>query len=358
MSKKHKTLHFYIEDLFDKYPNLWCYIVYSGRNRGKTFSTLKYMYDNGFTFGYVKRTNIDVDVLCNAGSGGIDLNPFKKINMFYSHINVKPFKQQKGIGGFFNVDDEGNPVGEAIGYIFSLNNLKDIKGLEAEVDYLIFDEFIPQPWDKVSRAEGKQLLDLYKTIDRDRIHRGLQATTLVLLANPTRIHNPIFDEFGIIDHVVEMDRNPFYDEEYNGICICKIEDDPAFYELECQHPMYQLLKDTDWGTMALNGSFGYDDFSKTGKKFSIKKATPMLSFKYKRVYYYMYQRGGIYYCTDSKFNVKRPFYDLSEETEQYRFWYDYVSDLRFECIDGHMLFKTYTGYDIIMNFKDIFRVQS
>ena len=39
------------EDLI-RYPDAWCYIIYSGRNTGKTYSTLKCMYENKYAFEY------------------------------------------------------------------------------------------------------------------------------------------------------------------------------------------------------------------------------------------------------------------------------------------------------------------
>lgn len=341
------------------YPNCWCYVVYSGRNTGKTFSTLKYMYDNKCRFAFVKRTNEDVDILCSSskkiGSARVDLNPWKKINKFYPYIKVAPVKVQKGIGAFFVIDDEGNPLGEPIGYIFSLNAIGDIKGFECEVDYLIFDEFIPKPWERVNRKEGDQVLDLYKTLDRDRIHRGLPATKLILLANPTNINTPVLKTLALIDTMAEYDRNMSYVFEDKGIMIRKLQNNKNFIETEKQHPMYISLKETEWGKMAFDGSFAYNDFSCV-KDFSIKKAVPVVSFFYMNSWHYIYQRNGLYMVTSSKFNVDRPSYDLTKEVHQKRFWYEVVIDLRSCCIDGNAVFKTYSEYDLIMNYKEVFKV--
>ena len=47
-------------------------------------------------------------------------------------------------------------------------------------------------------------------------------------------------------------------------------------------------------------------------------------------------------------------YDLNKENDQKRFWLENGIDLRCECINGNMLFDTYTMYDIIVNYKKFF----
>ena len=357
MSKK----NYYYDIAYDlqTFTKAWAYVVYSGRNTGKTFSALKYMYDNKCTFAFVKRTNDDVDILCSAtkkvGAAKVDLNPWKKIRQFYSHIKVGPVKIQKGIGAFFRLDDNEDPIGEPIGYIFSLNAIGDIKGFECEVDYLIFDEFIPKPWERVNRKEGDQLLDLYKTLDRDRIHRGLQPVKLILLANPTNINTPVLKTLGLIDMMAAYDIKDSYVFEHEGIVIRKLKNNEDFTKKEKDHPMYKSLKDTEWGRMAFDGSFAYNDFSCV-KDFSIKRAVPVVKFFYMNQWHYVYQRNGFYMITTSSFNIDRPAYDLTKEVHQKRFWYEVVIDLRACTIEGNAVFKTYSEYDLILNYKEVYKI--
>ena len=348
-----------IKEDIENNPDCWCIVVYSGRNTGKTYSALKYMYDGKHPFAFTKRTNDDVDILCAAnkkvGSARVDLNPWKAIHRNNPEINVLPIKVQKGIGAFFQSDSNNEPVGSPIGYIFSFNAIGDIKGFEADVDYLICDEFIPKPWERVNRKEGDQLMDLYKTLDRDRIHRGKDPVKLILLANPTNINNPIMKTLGLIDIVADRDNEDSFVIKHNGILIRKLKNNKKFVDREKEHPMYKSLKDTEWGKMAFDGSFAYNDFSCV-QSFSIKRAVPVVSFFYMNTWHFIYNRNGTYLVTDSKFNVDRPQYDLTKEVHQKRFWYEVVIDLRSCCIDGNVIFKTYSEYDLIMNFKDIYKV--
>ena len=119
--------------------------------------------------------------------------------------------------------------------------------------------------------------------------------------------------------------------------------------------MYEALKDTQWGQMALDGSFAYNDFTLV-KNISLKGASPYAAITYKKKQYYIYQKGSIYFATTSPFNHTVPTYDLDKESGRNKYWLEIGFDLRMAAIDGRMYFKTYTLYDIIFNFKHIFRL--
>ena len=343
----------------EEYPGCWCYIIYSGRNTGKTYSVLWYMYRHHFKFGFVKRTNEDVDILCKADKGiinaKVNLSPWVPIMRDHPEVHIKTTKVMKGIGAFHICDPEGEPVGDPIGYVFSLNAISDIKGFNYDADYIIFDEFIPKPWERVNRHEGDQLLDLYKTLDRDRIHRGLQPTKLICLANATEISNPVFNILEITDSVAQLDSKSSFVHQERGIFIRKV-NEKGFREKEETHPMMIALKDTQWGQMALDGSFSYNDFSLV-KNISLKGASPYASIIYKKKQYYIYIKGGLYFATTSAFNQgAATLYDLDKSSDQNKYWLDIGFNLRMAAIDGKMYFKTYTLYDIIFNFKHIFKL--
>lgn len=354
--------YYSISETLEKYVDMsdfWALLVYSGRNTGKTYSTLLYMYENKHSFTFVKRTNEDVDILCGAskriGEAEADFSPWAPIHRDHPHINVKAVKLMKGIGAWYHVNELGEPFGTPIGYIVSLHAIKHVKGFNMDVEFLIFDEFIPQFGERVDKQEGNQLLDLYKTLDRDRIHRGLKPLRLICLANATEVNNPVFKILDLVDTAAMNDELPEYELYSRGIVLKKLMNSKEFIEKESEHPMMQALKDTSWGQMALGGSFAYNDFSNVGNM-SIKHALPVCSVQYNHQKWYIYNKNGVYFVCFSKFNVKKPHYDLKLENDQKRFWYEQVIFLRDSCIEGNMLFKTYTMYDIIINYRKIFNL--
>lgn len=358
-----KNYYYNVDDDTDRY-NGWAYIIVGGRNTGKTYSALKSCYIHGRKFVFIKRTIEDVDLLC-AGSGkigskqtefGIDLSPFKSINRDL-HTNVKAFSIKKGLGGFWVCDNEGLPEGQPIGYLIALSAVTKFKGFDlSDCDWLIFDEFIQQPWDRVNRKEGEQLMDLYKTVSRDREHRGKEALKLICLANATSISNPVTNILEITDKMADMQikNESLYFDDYRGILIHIINENIDFQQKEKESQIYKAMGNTSWGQMAFNNTFSYNDFTNVGRQ-QMKGYKPITAFIYKNKSYYIYMKEGKYFCTYSK-NEKVELYNLKLENDQKKFWYDYCIDLRNECIEGNMIFETYTMYDLIMNYKKIFNV--
>lgn len=355
MSKPKKKYYDIREDL-KKYPEAWCYLIWSERGPGKTYSTLRKMIEDKCKFVFMKRTNDDIDMLCaSAGSRRLnfDISPFVPLNRDFGW-HIKPVKIQKGLAGFYNSDEEGNPSGCPLGYAVSLNIAGDVKGFDlSECEYMIFDEFIPKSYERVSRKEGDALLDVYMTIKRDRLERGLPDLKLICLANATSINNPTFNILEVVDKVAEMDVNNqeyYYDDR--KIMLHKI---PATEKAKEEKSGIEIaMEGTEWADMAFGGNFAYDDFTAVGHS-RLKGYKPLCSIIYKRKQFYVWMRDGNFYMTFAKsFDV--PVYDLNTENDQKRFFYDYHSLLRNACINGRMKFEKYTMYDLVINYKKIYKI--
>lgn len=359
-----KDYYFSVDYDIRSNKSAWCVIAIGGRNTGKTYSSLKSCVVNDRKFVFLKRTIEDVDLLC-AGSGtigtkvneyGIDLSPFKSLNRDM-RWNIKAFSIKKGLGGFWKCNKQGEPEGAPIGYLLSLNAVTKYKGFDlSECDWLIFDEFIPQPWDRINRKEGEQLLDLYKTIARDREHRGKDPLKLVCLANATSISNPVMNILEVTDIVAEMqnrgEEKRMLDDR--GILIHIIKDHPEFYKKEKDSMLYKSMGQTAWGQMAFENKFAYNDLSNIGRT-SLKGYKPVCAVSYKHDNYYIYMKEGQYYMCRSRHDSDN-IYNLNRENDQKLFFSEYVFELREACIEGKMLFETYTMYDLIINYKKFFKM--
>ena len=338
--------------------DFWCYIVIGGRNTGKTYSCLKSCYLNERKFVFVKRTLEDVELLCDKKDAELDfdVSPFKSINRDLG-CNVRALKVKKGVGGFYKCNEDNEPEGKPIGYIVSLSGVSKVKGFDlSDCDWLIFDEFIPQPWDRINRKEGEQLMDLYKTVSRDREHRGRPALKMICLANATKISNPVCNTLEITDKLVDMQvaNSSYFKDLERGIFVHQIKDNAAFMEEEKKSQIYKAMAGTDWGKMALNNDFAYDDFTAI-KKSNLKGFIPMLAVKFKSKTYYIYNKEGTYYMTLAPARVNRT-YNLKIENDQKAFFIDWVIDLQDASIENRLLFEQYTMYDLIMNYKQFFKV--
>lgn len=362
-----KQFYDFEEDI-KEYPDAWVYLVIGGRNTGKTYSVLKKYRKEGKVFGFIKRTNNDIKTLCAGAKIGkrmtendarIDFSPFKSLNRDIGW-NVHAFKiPEVEVGGFWDCNEEGNPHGDPCGYIFSLHAIGDIKGFDVtDIKVLVFDEFIPKKWERADRTEGDQLMDLYKTVDRGREHIGLEPLKLICLANATTVDNPVFNTLEVTDTVVDMKAkgiDKLYIEE-RGIFIHILEMNEEFMEIEQQGMIYKAMHNTNWGRMAFDNDFGYDDFTAVGNH-SIKGMQCYISIKHKNSTYYIWSDGQCLVMNNSRGNPQLQ-YDLNVERDQARFMDDgMLYECKSACIQHKMFFKSYTMYNLIMNYKKIFQIR-
>lgn len=355
MKKQHK--YYDIRDDIKRYPDAWCYLVWSARGPGKTYSTLRMCIEDRKKFIFIKRTIEDVKMLCASGAKRknikFDISPFVPLNRDFGW-NIKPVKIEKGVAGFYNSNENDEPFGEPIGYAVALSIASDVKGFDmSECDYVVFDEFIPKKYERIKRNEGDSLLDLYMTIRRDRIERGRGDLKLICLANATSINNPTFNTLEVTDDAALMDSR-VQEYYYNrGILMHKIipVDDGEEKELT---GIEAAMQGTVWAQMSFAGNFAYDDFTSV-KHQRLKGYQPLCAYKYKNKTVYIYNKDGNYYACSSK-NKTQNIYDLSRENEQKKFFYDYIGRLREATIEDKMQYETYTMYDLIVNYKNIFKL--
>ena len=356
MMKNNK--YYQIQDDVNAYPDATIYIVWSRRGVGKTYSALKYPYEQGFKTVYMKRTNEDVKTICAYNSEAeFDPSPFAPINRDLG-INIKPHLIQQGIGGFYRTNDEGKCTGAAVSYICSLNAMKKVKGIDlSEAQWIIFDEFIPQPGEIVKRAEGEMLLSLFETVNRDRRKRGKPGLKLMLFANAEEISTPITNTLEVIDTMAEMQAkgiDTYYDRN-RGILLHHVSNEDVPLLKEEMGDMYRVMKGTAWADKSYGGYFSGNDFSNICEV-SLKgyRCLIELQFNRKTAYIYVNQRG-MYYMTDTKGKCIRK-YNLDRENEQKRFYIDYGSRLRDACVEDRFKFRKYSYYDLIINYKSFYDI--
>lgn len=353
-------IYYDIKDDIEKYSECWCYIIIGGRNTGKTYSALKYYLNRNEKIVFIKRTNHDIDVICNGTSihkklaYESDHSPYKALNRDLG-TNIKAYKMENGIGGFYRTTEDG-PFGDPIGYIASLNAVSTIKGFDlSDADAIVFDEFIPQSWDRISRNEGEQLMELYKTVSRDRVLRGRGELKLICLANAVNVYNPTCETLELTDIISDMaiKHNEYYHDDYKGILIHQIMTSAEMMAAEMETGIYRAMHDTAWGHMAFGNEFGYNDFSAVNKH-ALKGYRTVCEILYKKRAWYVYVNEGKYYISKSKSNKAPISYNLNVELQQKKCYYDIVITLYQAAIDGNMYFESYAMYDIIVNFKKRF----
>ncbi|MBO5816310.1 MAG: phage DNA encapsidation protein [Bacteroidales bacterium] len=346
------------KDLLD-YPDAVIYVAWSFRGPGKTYSALRMCKEEKIKFIYLKRTADDVDLLCAASSGKaieVDASPFVPLNRDFGW-NIKPVSLKKGIGAFCDMDKENK---DPIGIILALSKTKSIKGVDfSDVDIIILDEFVPQVHEIIRKKEFEALMDFMLTASRDRIARGRKPLKLILFANSENIACPITSGLEIMDHMAEMTaaRESIRYLEDRHILLHHILPEEAWKVSQSQKKdgIYDVMAGTDWARKAYEGDFANNDFSNV-RTMSMKNMIPFIQLKYKNKNYYIYYReDGIYYMCFNKAKCPRIF-DLDKENDQKLFWAEECQSLRVDCMEGRFAFQKYSMYDLIINYKNYFKV--
>lgn len=352
--------YYHISEDIKDYPEAWLYVVWSLRGPGKTYSFLRYMIATKSIFIYMKRTNDDIDLLCQRGFKGdtsYDPSPFKPINRDFG-TNIRPFKIREGLAGFYEFNNENEPEGPLLGYALSLNAVAKYKGFDfSEADYICFDEFIPMRGQVIKHNEGTMLLNFYMTVARDRIRRGRADLKLILLANAEDIAVPTIQELEIMDNIAVMNNTNKYIEyiEERGIFLRHI--NAAMIENEYnQMGIFKAMRGTAWGDVAFSGQFAMNDFSNVSRS-NLRSYRCLIHLIYRRkdIYIYHNPNNYTYHFTSSK-NKAIYSYNLDRENDQKRFYNEFGIDIRLACIENRVTFDKYSYYDMFINYKKYFNL--
>lgn len=367
-SNRRDDYYFSVRPSIEAHPLALFYFYVGGRAGGKTYGSLVYLaIDLREKFVFIKRTIEDVKILC-AGSGKLgskmkeyaaDFSPFVPINRDLG-TNIKAFDIIPGLGAFYPVNDDGTPCGDPVGYIVALNAVAKVKGFDLSIcDWMVFDEFIPEIWERVNRREGDQFMQLYKTVARDREHRGKPPLKCIFLANAEQVGNPMFQTLELVDVVTDMQLKGEHQKylEDRAIYIERINPNKEWMKKEEESKVYTAMSGTQWAQMALNNNFAYDDFTSV-KKLDMRHYKLYCRCIHKHKIYYIYNNERIWYIS-GKANGRisgGEVYDLSRQTEAERFYYDVVTDLRLASIEGNVLYEKYSMFELIMYFKKLYRI--
>lgn len=174
----------WINDICDK-NNISFIVIVGNRQIGKTYGTLKFMLDSDKRFILMRRTQTEVDFLCN-----MSLNPFSKINPF---IVIKKDSEYTA-----RIDNDEDDESVQIGLVTSLKGIAKIRGFSGDIfTDLVFDEFIPENHVTRIKDEGDAFINAVITISGNRELEGRPPLRCWMLANANNINNPILQVLGV-----------------------------------------------------------------------------------------------------------------------------------------------------------------
>lgn len=355
------TKYYNIQDDYNTYTDAWCYVVWSPRGPGKTYSTLVDAVESDSRFIFIKRNLGDIELMCARFNEDNDISPFNPINRDKGWDIYPVFIDKKnGLAAFYhcNINEEGKPepYGKLLGWIVAASVAPKYKGFNMDADLIIFDEFIPKPWERINHKEGEAILDFYETVNRDRTKRGKPAVKLILLANATSLVAPMLWIMELTDDVAEMD---IAGEEYRylptGVLLHSIPyGAKTEEELHATTGIQAHMRGTEWGEMAYGGHFSYNDLTCIGKQ-NLKGYVPVCSYMANGKISYVWRRSGSYYICRNKGNCRKH-YNLTRESEQKLFFADMVLTLRDATIEDKVTYEKYSDYYLINNYRKVYAI--
>lgn len=269
-------------------------IFIGGRGIGKTYSALSSTLESDSKYMFMRRTAAEIEAVCNNLA-----NPFKVINRdFKRNIGVEYIPKQ-GYGYFGNTDirDEKEVLVDVLGYAAPLSTFSKIRGVDfSDVEYVIFDEFIPEKHVHKINAEGDAFLHFYESVNRNREFEGRPPLRVYLLANAINLNNQILLALGVVSIIAEMKihgRHRYTDKE-RGVYI-ELMENAEFKERKGETALYRLTGGTSFSEQALNNEFTDDSFVSIDRNVKLIEYKPMFRFGSYTVYTHK-SNGDMYIC--------------------------------------------------------------
>lgn len=319
--------YFDIEKL-DTYNAPFSFVV-GGRGVGKTYGALKYMLEKKKRFIYLRRTQTEIDLITQPS-----YNPFKPIT---EEVTTK--KLTKYTAGFYVKE-------ECIGYSLALSTVSHIRGFDAsDVEYIIYDEFIPEEHARPIKAEGEALLNCYETINRNRELNNLKAVKLWCFANANKLNNPIFLYLGLINTVVKMQDNDqaFYLDNKRGLLILLLTQSPISIK-KSETALYKLAHGTGFDTMAINNKLVSEGIALIGSR---KLTEYVILCSIGEISIYKHKSKREYYVTSHKSGTAPVFTTSNADVIRFHKKYNWLLNA---YLSGNIVFETVQDEYILTTF--------
>lgn len=238
-------------------------MITGGRGTGKTYGFLQDLrVDDPAPFILLRRTQAQVDMLSQQR-----FSPFRAIDRDRGCLTAVK-KISKYVTGFYDGIEDGDqvlPSGPPVAYALALSTVHNIRGFSAEVDYIIFDEFIPEPHERWITDEFTALLNAYETINRNRELEGGTPVKLIMLSNANQLANPYYIGFGLVRQVDTMIRKGLtvWEDKDRDLMVINLAGSPIS-EAKRETALYKLSAGSRFAGMALDNTFSSESRSRTG----------------------------------------------------------------------------------------------
>ena len=308
-------------------PFTW---IWGGRGTGKTYGFLEWVrYLQPCRFLLLRRTQKQVDLLQK-------FNPFLPIDGNHKQNTV--CKKDGDIAVFYDGIKDGDklqPAGSPLGYAVALSTIHNIRGVNLDVDWVIYDEYIPEVHERPIKDEYLAFLNAMETIGRNRELQGLPPMQFVGLSNSNTIGNPYFLGLQIIRRVDRMLQRgiEIWQDPARGLMLINITQSPIS-QAKAGTSLYRMAGEGEFSGMALGNDFVMDHCSRQGSV-PLQECRPIVTVGEITIYEHKTHRD-LLYCCDHRSGDPETI--KADETGLKRFRRDYWF-LQDDYLDGLIMFK-------------------
>lgn len=315
--------------------------IVGARGTGKTYGSLKYVYEHKIPFLYMRRTQTQADIISKP-----DFSPYRAYNRDTGkNITIKPVTKYNA--AFYDLtgrDPESkDPFPDPIGWTAALSTISNVRGADiSDAKIMIYDEFIPERHEKPIKKEGDAFFNSYETINRNRELSGDPPLQVLALANSNDLGNPIFLSLGIVRRAEKLRASgqEIYINHREGIGLFILSKTPIS-EMKQETALYKLTRGSEFYDMAIENSFN-EEKSKIASR-PLTEYKPIVSVG--EITIYKHKSNGGYYVSEHKTGAPAEFSAGDINLTRFRRIYNYIW---IAYIENRVIFESYIC-EILLN---------
>lgn len=314
--------------------------IVGGRGIGKTYGALKYVYESGVFFMYMRRTQSQIELV-----NKVQFNPFNAINEDTgSNVQPRPFTKYNSV--FEKDADSESP--QPVGYTAALSTMANMRSFDASaVKVLLYDEFIPEKHERPIKYEGTALLNAYESINRNRELKGRPPLIMCCMANAMDLANAVFIELGLVNIATKMNERGqrVYKDRKRGLLLINLDITPIG-EKKQNTALYNLAgSGSEFSRMALDNDYSFEEIGRI-KPQPLREYVPLVKVGEITVYQHKAERR--YYIAEHKSGAPEEYGSGQADIARYKKRYYYLwtayldDDIYFQNYLTQVLFEKYT----------------
>ena len=307
-------------------------IVVGARGTGKTYGALTGALDQDLKFIYFRRTQKIIDAVTDPA-----LHIFKRINQDRQR-DIQPGRSS-GLVRFMEKET-------CVGYAAGLSTFANVRGFDgSDIDLIIYDEFIPEPTERVMFNAYTALLNAVETIGRNRELEGRPPVKTLLLSNSDLIYSDIVTGLKIGDRLLAMQESGVEMLDVSPELLIIRPTGEAFREQKRDTALYRLTSGQSYAAVALDNAFPIEDRERI-KNRPLAEYRPLAAIG--GICLYKHKSGGSYYVTDKITGAPKLY--ASDPADEKRFVREWLPVWR-----AHLKRKVFfSGIDVQTRFKQLF----